>query len=155
MDDEEFRRIKEAEKKHLRKKKRLQRTLKALKRRNEVQGVLQRMRRGATRLLDETESLIDSLRRTVAQSEARFEVALDDEQIEDEDLHETEEELREKRAEALVRRMKAEEEALSRPRPSIDDTDDSSDTEDSDEPEREGPDKTIGRMGDLCSDDAS
>ncbi len=154
MTDEEFQRIKEAEKKHLRAKKRLQRTLKALKQRNEVQSVVQRMKQGAVRLLDETESLVDSLRRNVARSEARFELTLDDEQIEDEDLHEAEEALREERAEVLVRRMKAEEEASSRPRPSIT-ADETSDADADDEPEQEGPDKTIGRMGDLRTDDAS
>lgn len=153
MTDEEFQRIKEEEKKHLRAKKRLQRTLKALKQRNEVQSVMQRMKRGAARLLDETESLVDSLRRTVAQDRARFEVALDDEIVEDEDLHEAEEELREARAEALVRRMKAEEDTRSRP--SGADNDKASDAESDDGLEQEGPDKTIGRMGNLRPDDAS
>ena len=151
MTDEEFQRIKDEEKKHLRAKKRLQRTLKALKQRNEVQSVVQRMKRGASRLLDETESLVDSLRRTIAQDQARFEVALDDELIEDEDLHEAEEELREARAEALVRRMKEEEKSSSRPRSSVADD---ADTDADEEPE-EGPDKTIGRMGELRPDDAS
>ena len=106
MTDEEFQRLKEAEKKHLRAKKRLQRTLKALKQRNEVQGVMQRMKQGAVRLLNETESLVDSLRRSVAQDQARVEGTLHDEIVEDEDLHAAEEELREERAEELVRRMK-------------------------------------------------
>jgi len=155
MTEDEFQRIKEAEKKHLRAKKRLQRTLESLKQRNEVQSVVQRMKQGAARLLDETESLVDSLRRSVVQEQARFEVALDDEQIEDEELHEAEEALREERAEALVRRMKAEEEASSRPRPSVADADDGSDAAAEEDPAQEGPDKTIGRMGDLRSDDAS
>jgi len=151
MTDEEYQRIKEEEKKHLRVKKRLQRRLKALKQRNAVQSVKQ----GAARLLAETESLVDSLRRTIAQDEARFEVALDDELIEDEDLHEAEEELRDERAEELVRRMKAEEETSSRPRPSIDEADEPSDAAPEDEPGLDGPDKTIGRMGDLRPDDTS
>ena len=155
MTDEEFQRIKEEEKKHLRAKKRLQRTLKALKQRNEVQSVVQRMKQGASRLLDETESLVDSLRRTIAQDQARFDVALDDEIIEDEDLHAAEEELREERAEELVRRMKAEQDSTSRPRPSMSEDDGASDTESDDKPEQEGPDKTIGRMGNLRPDDAS
>jgi arginyl-tRNA synthetase len=154
MTDEEFQRIKEEEKKHLRAKKRLQRTLKALKQRNEVQSVVQRMKRGASRLLDETESLVDSLRRTIAQDQARFDVALDEEIIEDEDLHAAEEELREERAEALVRRMKAEE-ASSRSRPSMSEDEGASDTDSEGDSEQEGPDKTIGRMGNLRPDDAS
>jgi hypothetical protein len=155
MTDEEFQRLKEEEKKHLRAKKRLQRTLKALKQRNEVQGVVQRMKRGAARLLDETESLVDSLRRTVAQDQARFEVALDDEMSEAEDLHEAEEALREERAEELVRRMKAEEEMSSRSRPSISGDNEASEGQPEDAPTQDGPDKTIGRMGDLRADDAS
>lgn len=152
MTEEEFQRIKEAEKKHLRAKKRLQRTLEALKQRNEVQSVVQRMKQGAQRLLDETETLVDSLRRSVAQREARFEVTLDNERVEDEDLYEEEEILREERAEALVRRMKAEETTSSRPHLS---PDESSVSEEGGTPDPEGPDKTIGRMGELRSDDAS
>ena len=154
MTDEEFQRLKEAEKKHLRAKKRLQRTLKALKQRNEVQGVMQRMKQGAVRLLDETESLVDSLRRSVAQDQARVEGTLDDEIVEDEDLHAAEEELREERAEELVRRMKAEEQASSRPDPSVLSGEASSDSDGTDDSEERGPDKTIGRMGDLRPDDS-
>jgi hypothetical protein len=153
MTEYEFERIKEAEKNHLRSKKRLQRTLEALKQRDEVQSVVQRMKQGAQRLLDETESVVDSLRRSVAQREARFEVALNDEQVGNEDLYEEEEILREKRAEALVRRMKAEEEASSRPHSSPDV--DASEDEDSKESPYEGPDKTIGRMDGLRSEEAS
>lgn len=153
MTDEEFQRLKDAEKKHLRTKKQLGKTLNALKQRNDVQGVVQRMKQGAARLLDETESLVDSLRRTVAQNQARFEVALDDREAEDDPLYEAEEELREERAEALVRRMKAEEKASSRP--SDPDSDDASDASPTDDPQREGPEKTIGRMGDLRPDDPS
>jgi hypothetical protein len=154
MTDEEFQRLKEAEKKHLRAKKRLQRTLKALKQRNEVQGVMQRMKQGAVRLLDETESLVDSLRRSVAQDQARIEGTLDDQIVEDEDLHAAEEELREERAEELVRRMKAEEQASSRPDPSVPSGKASSDSDGTDDSEERGPDKTIGRMGDLRPDDS-
>ncbi len=152
MTEEEFQRIKEAEKKHLQAKKRLQRTLEALKQRNEVQSIVQRMKKGAQHLLDETESLVDSLRRSVAQKEARFEVALDDEWGEDEGLHEEEEILREERAEALVRHMKAEETTSSRSH--LSDADEST-SDRNDTPAPEGPDKTIGRMSDLRSDDAS
>ena len=164
MTDDEFQRLKQEEKKHLRAKKRLQRTLKALKQRTEGQGVVQQMKRGAARVLEETESLVDSLRRTVAQDQAHLEVALDDAMTEAEALHEAEEALREERAEALVRRMKAEEERSSRSRPSISEADAASDEQSSDEqssdeqpedtPAQDGPDKTIGRMGDLRSEES-
>jgi hypothetical protein len=153
MTDDEFERIKESEKNHLRSKKRLRRTLEALKQRDEVQGVVERMRQGAQRLLDETESLVDSLRHSVARREARLETALDDEPVGDEDLREEEEILREKRAEALVRRMKAEEANTSRPQASPDA--EASADEDSEDSQYEGPDKTIGRMDDLGTEDAS
>lgn len=161
MTDEEYERLKEAEKSHLRAKQRLQATLDQLKQRNDVQGVLRRMKQGAQRVLSETESLVHRLRRAVAEREARFEVALDDEWAEDQDLHEAEEALREERAEELVRRMKAEEtRTATRPGPSDgeDDATDSSVSEEeagtSDSPPA-GPDKTIGRMGDLRADESS
>ena len=154
MTDDEFQHIKEEEKNHLRAQKRLQRTLEALKQRTEAEGVVQQMKRGAARLLDETESLVDALRRTVVQDQARFEVALDDERPEADALREAEEALREERAEALVRRMKAEEEKAARSRPSISEDDKASDERPDSPPAQEGPDKTIGRMGDLRSEES-
>lgn len=161
MTDEEFQRLKETEKRHLRAKKRLQATLEHLKQRDEVQGVVRRMKQGAQRLLAETESLVDRLRSAVAERGARFEVALDEEWVEDEDLHEAEEVLREERAEQLIRRMKAEEAETSSTRPgaSLNATESASSTSGketkSDNSSLEGPDKTIGRMGDLRTDDTS
>lgn len=154
MTHEEYERLKEAEKSHLRAKKRLQATLDQLKQRDEVQGALRRMKQGAQRVLAETESLVNRLRSAVAQREARFEVALGEEWEEDEDLREAEEELREERAEQLVRRMKAEEDA-SAPRPgrTTADAEKKDAGEESSQPK--GPDKTIGRMGDLRPDDAA
>lgn len=161
MTDEEFQRLKETEKRHLRAKKRLRATLEHLKQRDEVQGVVRRMKQGAQRLLAETESLVDRLRSAVAEREARFEVALDEEWVEDEDLHEAEEVLREERAEQLVRRMKAEEAETSSTRPgtSLNATESASSTSGeetkSDHSSLEGPDKTIGRMSDLRTDEDS
>jgi hypothetical protein len=160
MTDEEYERLKEAEKSHLRAKKRLQATLDQLKQRNEVQGALRRMKQGAQRVLTETESLVNRLRSAVAQREARFEVALGEEWDEDADLREAEEELREERAEQLVRRMKAEE-AHSSTRPGDSEgRDDTGSGEQGEDPDADvsppkGPDKTIGRMGDLRPDDSS
>lgn len=155
MTDEEFQRLKETEKKHLRAKKRLQATLKRLKQRNEVQGVVQRMKQGARRLLDETESLVDRLRRAVAEREARFEVALDDSVGGGEDLYEAEETLRDERAEQLVREMKRDAADSSPARPSTTLTGEEgpdSETE-ADDTYPEGPDKTIGRMNDRRADE--
>jgi len=160
MTDEEYERLKEAEKSHLRAKKRLQATLDQLKQRNEVQGALRRMKQGAQRVLAETESLVSRLRSAVAQREARFEVALGDEWEEDADLRDAEEELREERAEQLVRRMKAEEAGTST-RPGDVRGEEEAGGEgkendaDTDDTQPKGPDKTIGRMGDLRPDDSS
>ncbi|MEF8864620.1 MAG: hypothetical protein V5A20_02530 [Salinibacter sp.] len=155
MTDEEFQRLKETEKKHLRAKKRLQATLNQLKQQSGsgVQRVVQRMQQGAMRLLDETESLVDSLRRSTVEDQARFELALDEASVEDDDLRDADEALREERAEQLVRRMKAEEGDMLGTDPEGPSVDESSSG--ADEPHAEGPDKTIGRMGDLRADESS
>jgi len=149
MTDEEFERLKEAEKEHLRAKKRLRATLEAMKRRRGSEGVVERMKRGAERLLDETESLVDALRRTVARRTGRLEVALDD--PDDAGLDEAEQALREERAEALLRQYKAARSSASRP----DDGDDApaSEAPGSEAPPTDGPEKTIGRMRTPRSDD--
>ena len=153
MTDEEFERLKEAEKKHLREKRQMRRTLKALKRRNQAQSLVQKMRRGAERLLRETESLVDTLRTQMARDEAEFEVAVEDTESVD-DLHDAEEALREERAEALVRQYKT------AARPSGGDTqeaepgEDDASTSDA-ETSSDGPDKTIGRMRNPRSDDTA
>lgn len=146
MTDEEFERLKEAEKQHLREKKRMRRTLQALKRRNRAEGILQKMKHGAQRLLEETESLVDTLRSQVARNEAQLEVAIDAEERVD-DLQEAEEELREERAESLVQQYKAAASSVSRPA-----------TEEQEAPDAapsspDGPDKTIGRMRTPRSDE--
>ena len=158
MTDEEFERLKEAEKQHLREKKQMRRTLEALKKRNRAEGILQKMQQGAQRLLRETESLVDTLRSQVARSEAQLEVAAE-EQAHVDDLHEAEEALREERAESLVRQYKAASGPVaSRSEPETEArTDPSGEETDTDSPEssREGPEKTIGRMRTARSDDAS
>jgi len=153
MTDEEFERLKEAEKKHLREEKQMRRTLEALKKRNRAQSIVQKMRRGAERLLQETESLVDTLRTQMARDEAKFEVAVEDNESVD-DLHEAEETLREERAEDLVRQYKA----VTRPAggdtqkaKSAEDDASASDAEKS----SDGPDKTIGRMRKSQSGDGT
>ncbi|WP_103030345.1 hypothetical protein [Salinibacter altiplanensis] len=157
MTDDEFQRLKDTEKRHLRARKRLRSTLKNLKQEDETQGVVRRMKQGARRLLTETESLVDQLRGAVAERDARLEGALDDEWEGGDGLHEAEEALREERAEQRVRRMKAEEGNSSSPHsgggpgPSSA----SEAEEEADDPLPDGPDKTIGRMGAPRADDAS
>jgi hypothetical protein len=146
MTDEEFERLKEAEKQHLREKKRMRKTLEALKRRNRAEGLLQKMKHGAQRLLQETETLVDTLRSQGARNEARLEVAVEDQEPVD-DLQEAEEELREERAESLVRQYKAATGSVSR---SAEEEQEASDAAPS---SPDGPDKTIGRMRTARSDE--
>lgn len=153
MTDEEYQRLKAAEKEHLREKKRLRKQLAALKKRQRAQGLVQKMKQGAERLLRETESLVDTLRRQVASSEAQLEVAAEaDDRVDD--LHEAEEELREERAESLVRQYKAATGGVA----SASDRQ-TSDEGDASEPDSDstpaGPDKTIGRMRTPRPDDES
>ena len=144
MTDEEFERLKEAEKDHLRAKKRLRGTLEALKRRHRSRSVVEQMKRGAERLLDETESLVDTLRRTGARRTGRLEVALDDEET---SLDADEQVLREERAEALLRRYKA-------ARSPDGGAGRSGEQEAPDaDPTTDGPEKTIGRMRTPRSDE--
>jgi len=152
MTDEEFERLKAAEKEHLREKKKLRRQLAALKKRQRTQGLVQKMKQGAERLLRETESLVDTLRRQVASSEARLEVAAEDTDRVD-DLYEAEEELREERAESLVRQYKsATGSVASSP---AEETSDEADASETGSTTPEGPEKTIGRMRTPHRDDES
>jgi hypothetical protein len=153
MTDDEFERLKAAEKEHLREKKKLRKQLAALKKRHRAQGLVQTMKQGAERLLRETESLVDTLRRQVASSEAKLEVAAEaDDRVDD--LHEAEEALREERAESLVRQYKAATGDVSSS--SGTETSEKSDASASDSTSKpDGPEKTIGRMRTPRPDDAS
>ena len=140
MTNEEFEQLKAAEKEHLRTQKRLRALRDALKRRHRSQSVVERMKRGAERLLDETESLVESLRRTVARDTGRLELALGDEVLDDEaSLEADEQALREERAETLLRQYKAAHSPDGRAARSDEAAADDDATTD-------GPDKTIGRM---------
>jgi hypothetical protein len=148
MTDEEFERLKAAEKNHLRTQKRLRALRDVLQRRHRSQSVVERMKRGAERLLGETESLVETLRRTVARDAGRLEVALDDEQALDDEaaLEADEQALREERAESLLRQYKAAHAPDGRAARSDEAAADDDVTTD-------GPDKTIGRMRTPRSDD--
>lgn len=148
MTEDEFERIKDAEKDRLRTQKRLRATLESLKRRNEVQSVVRRMSQGAKRLLEKTEALADQLASNAAHQAARLEVALETDK-DDSTLSDAEDVLREERADALLRRMKAQEEPKASGQPSASSGQESSvSPDDGSESEEDGPDKTIGRMGD-------
>lgn len=148
MTDDEFERIKEAEKERLRMQKRLHSTLESLKRRNEVQQVVRRMSQGAQRLLRQTETLADKVSTQAARQAARLEVARESRSDTD-SLAEEEEAMREERAQDVVDRIKSRTapSAASRRR------DDGAAAEETEADDSTRPEKTIGRMGRLDGDD--
>ncbi len=148
MTDEEFERIKAAEKDHLRAKQRFQETMEALKRQNKVQSTVRQMRTAANRLLRDNEDLVTRLRSWTARQAARLEGTLAPESATGDDLAEAEEELREARAAELVRQYKAA--SAERQRSEGEET---KRTTDPDAAAAEPlPDKTIGRMRERPSD---
>lgn len=146
MTDEEFQRIKEAEKDRLRAQKQLRSALEALKRRNKVQSVVRRMSQRASHLLRETEDLARTLATEAGRQAARLEVLIDEETNGEGALREADEALREERAEAVVRRLKVEEGLGDTVAPEDREINDGDRADDR-------PEKTIGRMGDVRSRD--
>lgn len=76
MTPEEYERIKEAEKAHLRKLKELKQAVRSLERKRSIGRVLSDMVTGSRTLLDENQELIDELALQTARSEAHLEIAL-------------------------------------------------------------------------------
>lgn len=153
MTEEEFQRIKEAEKEHLRAKKRLAELKRSLARKKKIQSTVASMAHGASSLLRRSADLVEQLGSEAARKQARLEVALDDASDTvpadtDEDLAAYEADQRTKRARELIRLMKQEsgdpsaptEEPSSSPG-ATSSADHRSTTDDDDLPE-----KTIGRM---------
>lgn len=153
MSPEEFNRIKEAEKEHLRKLKALKQAAGRLQRQKSIAQALGNMTQEAQQKLEANEAMVEKLAWETAEQEARMEIALDsakaaapDETEAAKPSHEeTDEALRKARAEELVRQMKqetrTEQAALDvQANPDVrsdNAADDSSDVL---------PDKTIGRM---------
>jgi len=114
MTEEEFNKIKEAEKQRLRAEKRLQQLKRAAKRQGQAASLVRKMKQTGSSLLRDTGSLVDSLSSQIAKSQARLEIALDDAETgtdsgeADLDAYEAEQEAkqREARARELVRQMK-------------------------------------------------
>ena len=157
MSPEEFNRIKEAEKAHLRKLKALKQAAGRLERQKKIAQALGNMTEEARQKLETNRSTVEQLAWETAQQEARLEIALEtareaepasapDEQAPEQDLAQAEEEMRQARAEELVREIKK---TIGReaPLPDVQATDvpASPDVH----PKRDGgdalPDKTIGR----------
>lgn len=108
MTREEFERLKEAEKAHLRKLKELKQTLAGARRIQSSRQALDDMMSGSRDILDENDGLVERLSQDAAISEARVDMALDSEseRNREADAEEIEEELRKARAQELVRRMR-------------------------------------------------
>lgn len=119
MTDEEYRRLKEAEKEHLRAKQKLQKTLQVLQRKQGVRDVVNRMARSAQGALDRASDLISKLTAETARDEAHLDVAMDavgdaDASTDDPDVEAFEAKRRAEHARMLVRQMK-QSQALSGP----------------------------------------
>jgi hypothetical protein len=77
MTPEEYQRIKEKEKEHLRALKQLKQTARVLERQRSINRALQDMEAGAQQARETHEELLDRLTLETAMNEARLEVALD------------------------------------------------------------------------------
>ncbi len=110
MTREEFERLKEAEKAHLRKLKELKQTLAGVRRMHSSRQALDDMTKGSRDLLDENDRLVEHLTREAAVTEARVDMALDAESARkaEAEMEELEEALRKARAQEFVRRMREE-----------------------------------------------
>lgn len=146
MTEEEYQRIKEAEKERLRARKKLRALKKRSTQANTIQSALQRVKRGAETLLQRSSDLIDRLTHETAREEARLEMALDASTDEDPstEARTLEDADREARAEALVQQLKMT--AATRPVPSDASSPSASDENDQRDADDTLPEKTIGRM---------
>lgn len=146
MTPEEYERLKEAEKEHLRKIRKIKELAKQAQRRNAVSGAVGDMVSSMEALLDEHREMTDRLTRDAAMQEARLEISLEaaEARAEAANLEATDEEtLASLRAKQTVASMKATPSGpsspTSRPEPA-------SDAPASAEPPPPMPEKTIGRM---------
>ncbi len=161
MTEEEYQRIKEAEKERLQARRKLRTLKKRSAQADTIQSALRRVKRGAKTLLQRSSNLIDRLTHAAAREEARLEVALDatsDDELST-DAQTLEDADREARAEALVQQLKrtvasdtaqhdAPTASASDPE-DLDDPEDPDNLEDPDNPKDANdplPEKTIGRM---------
>lgn len=147
MTPEEFERLKQEEKEHLRAIKQLKATARRLRMKRSVQEALSAMLEGRRQAFDIHDEMIQRLAFETARHEARYEIASEesrsgDEVPKEETLRDFEKEQVEERARELVRRMKKSL-AASPEKPSPAPTPDR--PSDDDAPEQR-PDKTIGRM---------
>jgi len=117
MTPEEYQRVKEAEKEHLRKLKELKSAVRLLRRRNSVNRALGDMATGPQAARDVHDEMVEKLAIETAQKEARMEIALENAQLEGAEnaattptrsAEELEEEMLKERAQSLLRQIKLE-----------------------------------------------
>ena len=153
MSPEEFNRIKEAEKEHLRKLKALKQAAGRLQRQKSIAQALGSMTQEAQQKLEANEAMVEKLAWETAEQEARMEVALESAKEANPDAleapkpspAEAEEALRKARAEELVRQMKQEAHA-EEPATDVREAADRRPENTSDDSSDVLPEKTIGRM---------
>jgi len=110
MSPEEFNRIKEAEKEHLRALKKLKQAVRQLERQRSVTQAVQEMNRTRNDVLDTHEEMVEKLALDTARQEARLEIALEANAARPDSAPEAafEEDLQKARAQALIRQLKLE-----------------------------------------------
>ena len=137
MTPEEFEKLKEEEKKHLRELRALKNTVRSLKKRQAVNRALGEMTGGPDAQRDVHREMLDKLDRETAMQEARLDIAMENAAAEADapDLEASEEELIEARARALLQQMKQQMGGA----PEADDT------------PAEAPEKTLGRRPDAAA----
>ncbi len=155
MTPEEYERIKEAEKEHLRALKKLKKAVRDLERSKSIAHSVTKMSSTSRTALETHEEMVDKLALETAQHEARLEVALESagERVREldtmEQLQKADADLQKERAKDLVEQLRNEmavpDKAAPAPQPASAEHDP---TEEPDEEDSQGPlpEKTIGRM---------
>lgn len=104
MSPEEYQRLKDAEKEHLKKLKELKQAVKVLERQKKIQSELEKMSRASDDALQAQSEAVERLALETAHQEARLDVAMDSTPPPSDEA--LEEELRRARAQSLVERLK-------------------------------------------------
>ena len=108
MTPEEYERLKDEEKAHLRKLRDLKHAVRELERKKKLQSTLQDMSHRSSAMLDEQEKAVERLAQETALQQARLDVALDASTSADDDpAPELDEEMRARRARLLVEEIRA------------------------------------------------
>jgi hypothetical protein len=154
MTPEEYERIKEAEKEHLRALKKLKKAVRDLERSKSIARSVTKMSSTSQSALETHEEMVDKLALETAQHEARLEVALESageqalKQERLEELRKADADLQKERAKDLVEQLRREMEVPETTIPTTRSTGPEREATDDSDETAEGPvpEKTIGRM---------